>query len=96
MRYLQGIQTFSRSRNVLTTRLQFSPGVRHVTLYQFDATRPDELSFRPDQPILVLKRYDDGWCLGELNGLVGMFPAKYARLELRPQHVDSSGAERLE
>jgi hypothetical protein len=61
------------------------PGVPHRTLFDFVGTRPDELTFTANKPILVLKRFDDGWCLGEHNDLLGMFPAKYAVLDTRPR-----------
>ena len=67
------------------------PGVPHRTLYDFVASRPDELTFAANQQVLVLKRFDDGWLLGEHEGLVGMFPAKYVLLETMPRH--SSTAE---
>jgi hypothetical protein len=70
-------------------------GVRQVTVYAFVAARPDELSFGANEPLTQFKRYDDGWCLGEHNGLVGMYPAKYARLELRPQHIVVDTASRV-
>jgi hypothetical protein len=75
----------SNEQSVLE-KILTQPGVPHRTLYHFTGTRPDELTFMANQPILVLKRFDDGWCLGEHNDLIGMFPVKYAVIETRPRH----------
>jgi hypothetical protein len=75
----------SNEQSVLD-KILAQPGVPHRTLYHFTGTRPDELTFMANQPILVLKRFDDGWCLGEHNDLIGMFPVKYAVIETRPRH----------
>ena len=70
------------------------PGVPHRTLYDFQATRPDELTFSANESVLVLKRFDDGWLLGEHEGLVGMFPAKYVLLETMPRHSNTKLSEK--
>jgi hypothetical protein len=48
-------------------------------LFDYDATCDEELSFAEGQLILVQSKehdgVDDGWWIGELNGVVGVFPS---------------------
>jgi hypothetical protein len=48
-------------------------------LFDYDATCDEELSFTEGQLILVQSKehdgVDDGWWIGELNGVVGVFPS---------------------
>ena len=81
-------------RPSLLDELFSNPGVPHRTLYDFKGSRPDELTFKANEQVLVLKRFDDGWLLGEHEGLVGMFPAKYALLETMPRHSNAKEARK--
>ena len=48
-------------------------------LYNYSANGKDELSFKEDDVIHIVSRspngVDDGWWMGELNGLTGLFPS---------------------
>ena len=48
-------------------------------LYDYSANGKDELSFKEDDVIHIVSRspngVDDGWWMGELNGLTGLFPS---------------------
>ncbi|KAI6654129.1 Abl interactor 2 [Oopsacas minuta] len=51
-----------------------------TTLYKYDSQRYDELSFDPGNIIYVVKKNEDGWYEGILNGYRGLFPGNYAEL----------------
>eukprot|EP00013_Stygamoeba_regulata_P028858 CAMPEP_0177646796 /NCGR_PEP_ID=MMETSP0447-20121125/9957_1 /TAXON_ID=0 /ORGANISM="Stygamoeba regulata, Strain BSH-02190019" /LENGTH=1048 /DNA_ID=CAMNT_0019149337 /DNA_START=284 /DNA_END=3426 /DNA_ORIENTATION=- len=44
-------------------------------LYDYDATDPNELSFKQNEIITILQKDPSGWWQGELNGRVGVFPS---------------------
>ncbi|KAL1116758.1 hypothetical protein AAG570_005230, partial [Ranatra chinensis] len=46
-------------------------------LYNYTANLYDELSLNPGDIISIHDKQPDGWWLGELNGVVGIFPATY-------------------
>jgi len=46
-------------------------------LYDYDAMQPDELTFKENDLITLVKKVDADWWQGELRGKVGMFPANY-------------------
>ena len=48
-----------------------------ISIYDYEATRDDELSFREGEIIYVLKKNHDGWYEGVMNGLTGLFPGNY-------------------
>lgn len=50
---------------------------RCKTLWPYDATDVDELSFQPDEIIEIIKEDPSGWWTGKLNGREGLFPSNY-------------------
>jgi len=44
-------------------------------LFDYEATDPNELSFRQGDIITVLQKDPSGWWQGELNGRIGVFPS---------------------
>ncbi|KAI0070675.1 BAR-domain-containing protein [Panus rudis PR-1116 ss-1] len=53
-----------------------------VALYDFNASSPDELSFKTGDQIVVSSEPTDGWWMGEVkngNGKKGLFPVTYTR-----------------
>lgn len=44
-------------------------------LYDYDAQSDLELSFKERDLITILEKDESGWWHGELNGVVGVFPA---------------------
>lgn len=48
-----------------------------IAVYDYAAEREDELSFQENSLIYVLKKNDDGWYEGVLNGVTGLFPGNY-------------------
>jgi len=50
---------------------------RVIAVYDYQAEREDELSFQENSLIYVLKKNDDGWWEGVLNGVTGLFPGNY-------------------
>lgn len=49
-----------------------------VVIYDYSAANSDELSLKEDQVVYVVKKNDDGWYEGVLNGVNGLFPGNYA------------------
>ncbi|XP_067011922.2 nostrin isoform X2 [Anabrus simplex] len=50
---------------------------RCKALYEYAANLYDELNLHPGDVINIHDKQADGWWLGELNGVVGIFPATY-------------------
>lgn len=48
-----------------------------IAIYDYMADKEDELSFSENSVIYVLKKNDDGWYEGVLNGQTGLFPGNY-------------------
>ena len=48
-----------------------------VAIYDYQADKEDELSFSENSVIYVIKKNDDGWWEGVLNGQTGLFPGNY-------------------
>ncbi|KAF7494919.1 Abl interactor 2 [Sarcoptes scabiei] len=48
-----------------------------VAVYGYTADKDDELSFQENAIIYVLRKNDDGWWEGLLNGITGLFPGNY-------------------
>lgn len=48
-----------------------------IAIYDYQAQRYDELSFQENSVIYVIKKNDDGWYEGVLNGITGLFPGNY-------------------
>ncbi|CAL1527377.1 unnamed protein product [Lymnaea stagnalis] len=48
-------------------------------IYDFDATRPDELCIKTGDMISIYEKLRDGWWEGEANGIRGIFPSTYVQ-----------------
>ncbi|XP_078330959.1 abl interactor 1-like isoform X2 [Crassostrea virginica] len=48
-----------------------------IAIYDYAAEKEDELSFCENSVIYVLKKNDDGWFEGVMNGVTGLFPGNY-------------------
>lgn len=48
-----------------------------VAVYDYYADKEDELSFQENSVIYVLRKNDDGWWEGILDGITGLFPGNY-------------------
>ncbi|XP_070553591.1 E3 ubiquitin-protein ligase SH3RF3-like isoform X2 [Ptychodera flava] len=46
-------------------------------LFNFDGKEPGDLTFKRDDLILLLKKIDENWYQGEVNGQVGFLPSNY-------------------
>ncbi|CCD61521.1 SH3 domain-containing protein [Caenorhabditis elegans] len=46
-------------------------------LYDYDAAKEDELTLRENAIVYVLKKNDDDWYEGVLDGVTGLFPGNY-------------------
>lgn len=50
---------------------------RVVAIYDYTADKEDELSFQEGAIIYVIKKNEDGWYEGVMNGTTGLFPGNY-------------------
>lgn len=48
-----------------------------VAIYDYSADKEDELSFQEGAIIYVIKKNEDGWYEGVMNGTTGLFPGNY-------------------
>lgn len=48
-----------------------------VAIYDYCADKEDELSFSENSIIYVIKKNDDGWYEGVMDGVAGLFPGNY-------------------
>ncbi|XP_050520850.1 abl interactor 2-like [Daktulosphaira vitifoliae] len=48
-----------------------------IAIYDYYADKDDELSFQENAVIYVLKKNDDGWWEGVMDGITGLFPGNY-------------------
>lgn len=48
-----------------------------IAVYDYTADKEDELTFQENAVIYVLKKNDDGWWEGVMNGVTGLFPGNY-------------------
>ncbi|NP_001133536.1 abl interactor 1 isoform X4 [Salmo salar] len=48
-----------------------------VALYSYNSGNPGDLVFLEGEVIYLIKRNEDGWCEGLLNGVEGFFPGNY-------------------
>ena len=46
-------------------------------VYDYDSQQTDELTIVPGDTIYVTSKIDDDWWQGNLNGVIGLFPASY-------------------
>ena len=48
-----------------------------IAIYDYSAENADELTLHEDEIVYVVKKNDDGWYEGVLNGVTGLFPGNY-------------------
>lgn len=65
----------SKLKYILTIFSFFFASV--VAIYDYYADKEDELSFQESAVIYVLKKNDDGWWEGVMDGITGLFPGNY-------------------
>ena len=51
-------------------------------IHGFDSQSEHELTFSAGVSIMLLRRIDENWLEGKLDGRVGIFPANYVKVEL--------------
>ena len=51
-------------------------------VHSFESQSEHELSFAAGVSIMLLRRIDENWLEGKLNGKVGIFPANYVKIEM--------------
>lgn len=58
-----------------------------LTKFNFEASKNDELSFKAEQYIRVIKKVDGGWWEGKLDERIGWFPTDFVSFEIDPQKL---------
>ena len=53
-----------------------------TAIYDYNADKEDELSFQEGAKIFVLKKNDDGWWEGVMDGITGLFPGNYVESQM--------------
>ena len=53
-----------------------------VAIYDYERDKEDELTFQENAVIFVIKKNDDGWWEGVMNGVTGLFPGNYVEASL--------------
>lgn len=48
-----------------------------IATHNFEGNGDDELTFKTGDVIVVVKKIDEGWWVGNLNGNTGLFPSNY-------------------
>ena len=82
----------------MTGRNEFSPAGREfcTVVYGYDAKEADELNLTVGEIIEVISKDkeisgDEGWWVGQMHGVVGVFPSNYVLLEEKR----NNGTERI-
>ncbi len=52
------------------------PEIGKVT-FSYEPQGPEELALTVGELVTITEKYDNGWCKGEKNGKIGMFPYNY-------------------
>ena len=60
-------------------------------IFDYTKDRDDELTFVTGSIIYVVKKNDDGWFEGVMNGTNGLFPGNYVET-LSPGNINESNA----
>ena len=63
-----------------TSSLESSVKPYAKSLYPYEATREDELSFLDGEIIVLIQHYQGGWSEGTINGKKGLFPINYVSI----------------
>lgn len=51
-------------------------------IHSFESQSEHELSFAAGVSIMLLRRIDENWLEGKLDGKVGIFPTNYVKIEI--------------
>ncbi|XP_058509979.1 ABI family, member 3a isoform X2 [Solea solea] len=57
---------------------------RVVVLYNYEASKPGDLTLTEGEIVHLTRRHDDGWCEGFLDGRQGFFPESYVTQLIHP------------
>lgn len=66
-----------------------------VAIYDYTKDKEDELSFQEGAIIYVIKKNDDGWYEGVMNGVTGLFPGNYVESIMHYSEWGSAGCASL-
>ena len=74
---------------VFNSRCYLCPTVKAI--YDYTKDRDDELTFLTGEIIYIVKKNDDGWYEGVMNGVNGLFPGNYVET-VSPGNMNESDA----
>ncbi len=69
--------TFKPLKNYYTFLTKNCVCISVVAIYDYTKDKDDELTFSEGATIYVIKKNDDGWYEGVMNGITGLFPGNY-------------------
>lgn len=64
-----------------------------IALYDYTGTQPEDLSFKENDIINLVRRIDENWYLGEMNGKEGSVPVNFISVRV-PVPEDGFGSDR--
>uniref|UniRef100_A0A1I8GDK8 GRB2 n=1 Tax=Macrostomum lignano TaxID=282301 RepID=A0A1I8GDK8_9PLAT len=74
-----------------------SKGMEAVALHDFNPGNPDELPFTRNQVLKILSMEEDpGWYLAEANGVTGLIPNNYVRMQEHSWYVPNCSRTKAE
>ncbi|KAK3099484.1 hypothetical protein FSP39_005124 [Pinctada imbricata] len=53
-----------------------------IALHDFDASHQDELSLKVNEVVVLLKRVDDSWLMGQIGNRQGIFPQDFLAIQI--------------
>ena len=60
-------------------------GTKAIGLWDFKGECESDLSFRKGDIVTIIRKYDNGWWEGELNGVIGDFPYNFVEVISQPE-----------
>ena len=75
-RFFKKVSFFQSLASITISQLNFKI-TTVIALYDYNAEKDDELSFKENAIIDVTAKNEDGWWEGILNGVTGLFPGNY-------------------
>ena len=62
---------------MITVEIEYIISLSVLAIYDYQQDKDDELSFNEGQIIYVIRKNDDGWWEGSMEGMTGLFPGNY-------------------
>lgn len=63
--------------SINASRLSLSLPLKGVALFDYEALREDEMTFKENDVIYLTHDFNDGWFTGVCNGVTALVPGNY-------------------